>query len=211
MNNTNEAVIIWKSTDDNPKAVTPAGDPFMVIKKARGYYYYAERGGQDSIAFILYNAETNQVGLISESKPPMDERGERKVMMTTAFGGSIDKVGSIKEICKEEVLEESGYNVSDDRISYVGETLASTQMSQIVYGYMVDITGLTPGKTEADIQNDAQDAKDPDEFIHNKVIWLSYDECMTNSDWKSIWILAKMYWENMKKVSDEIDSMNPNG
>ena len=209
--NEHEAEVIWKSTDDNPKAVTPAGDPYMIIKKARKYYYYAERGGQDSLAFILYDAETSKVGLISESKPPMDERGNRKVMMTTAFGGSIDKDIPIKEICQEEVLEESGYSVPLDKISFIGETLVSSQMNQVCYGYMIDVTGLTAGKTEADIQNEEQNLKDPDEFINNKVIWMSYDECMTNSDWKSIWILAKMYWESMKKVSDELDSVNPNG
>lgn len=192
-----EAEIVWQSPE-----TTPAGDPFMTVKKARKYYYYAERGGVNSIAFILYDQETNKIGLIYESKPPLDEAFNEKKMMVTAFGGSIDSDNTPDEICKIEVLEESGYDVPQDKIICVGTTLVSSQMNQGCVGYLVDVTGLTPGKTEADIHNDAQDAKDPDEFIHNKVIWMTTDEVMANNDWKSIWIFAKAYYSSQKKEND---------
>ena len=34
----------------------PNGEPFLSVKKARGYYEYSERPGMDSIAFILYDS-----------------------------------------------------------------------------------------------------------------------------------------------------------
>ena len=174
------------------KGKAPNGEPFLTVKKARGYYEYSERPGKDSITFILYDEDTNQFGLIYESKPPMDERMGEKVMMTTAFGGSIDMEHTYQEICKIEVLEESGYDVPLDRITSVGTTLVSTQMSQLMEGFLVDVTGIKKThQAEYEVSSEEQDAKDPDEFNRNRVVWLGSEEVMQNDDWKSIYIMFK--------------------
>jgi len=190
--------IVWQSTE-----TTPDGKPFMSVKKARGYYYYAERGGRDSIAFILYDEETGSLGLIKESKPPMDEEFNQKHMKVTAFGGSIDMDKTPEEICQIEVLEEAGYNIPMENIVYIGKTMVSTQMNQSCFGYMVNVTGFTPGKTEADIHNEAQIAKDADEFSHNEVVWVTENEIMDNNDWKSIWIYSKMYFASVRHIIEK--------
>ena len=183
-----QAEKIWHS-----KEVTPAGDPFMRIKKARGYYYYAERGGVDSIAFILYNDDTEEFALIRESKPPVDEKLGCCAMMTTAFGGSIDMNCSAEDICITEVREESGYDVTSDNVKFVGKTLVSTQMSQECFLYLVDVTGLKKTHlTEFETSVSQEQAlKDTGEFSGNSVEWMSVDEVMENSDWKSIFIMMK--------------------
>lgn len=185
-----ENEVLWESPEK-----TPNGDPYMKIKKSRGYYYYAERGGIDSIAFVLIDKNNEKpYGLIYESKPPLDEIYKEKHMRITAFGGSIDMGDTkLEEICKIEVLEEAGYNIGLDkeRINLVGGTMVSTQMNQICYGFAVDVTDLISGKTEADYKNEVQILKDPDEFIHNKVIWMNKKELLSNDDWKSIWIVCK--------------------
>jgi len=199
-----EAEVVWQS-----EGKTPDGNPFMTVKQARGYYYYAERGGKDSIAFILYDSSSEKpFGLIYESKPPMDETRGEKVMMTTAFGGSNDMKASFEEICQIEVLEEAGYKVSLDAIVSCGTTLVSTQMSQGCVGFIVDVTGLEAGKTEADIKNEAQEAKDPDEFCNNKVAWMNLEEVMSNNDWKSIWITSKVIFSSIKNqyMNMEVES-----
>jgi len=191
MDTKNKATIKYES-----KGKTPAGDPFMSVKVARGYYEYAERGGQDSIFFILMdrnyegNRETKYC-LINESKPPMDERFNREVRMTTAFGGSVDMDCPLKEICQIEVKEESGYEVPMDRIDHVGETMVSTQMSQLANGYLVDVTGIE--KTcKAEYESKPSNAlSDPSEFSGNSVIWMTEEEVLANGDWKSIYIIAK--------------------
>jgi hypothetical protein len=167
---------------------TPAGDPFMTVKQARGYYQYAERGGQDSIAFILFDANVQKFALILESKPPMDERMQEEVKMTTAFGGSIDMGDDVtyREICQTEVKEESGYVVPLENIFDCGKTLVSTQMSQLCNGFLVDVTGIE--KTEI-AEYETKDKND--EFNGNEVRWLDASEVMENNDWKSIWIMAK--------------------
>ncbi len=197
MGNRHKAEILWESEEKNEQ-----GEPFLTVKKARKYYIYSQRAGTDSIAFILIDNDLNLVGCISESKPPFDERFNEKHMGITAFGGSIDKDLSYIEICKEEVLEESGFYVDIDRITYEGETIVSSQMNQVCHCYSVDITGLKSGDTEADIFNSIleQDAiKDVDEFKHNKVVFKTPDEVMNTGDWKTIFLYTKMKYRKEQK------------
>ena len=175
------------------KGTTPAGDPFMTVKKARGYYEYAERGGVDSVAFVLLKNDIDCWGLINESKPPRDEIEKERVMMTTAFGGSCDdKSLTPHQICKIEVEEESGYEVSDERIHFVGETLVSSQMSQMCHLFLVDVRGLTKTK-KAEYENsvsEIQAKKDENEFSKNSVVWMDEEDLIENMDWKSITIMT---------------------
>jgi len=74
------------------KETNEEGKPFLTIKKAIGYYTYAERLGINSVAFILYDKNKSDCfGLIYENKPPLDEVNKKEMKLTTAFGGSIDK------------------------------------------------------------------------------------------------------------------------
>ena len=190
--NTHQAEVVYES-----KGCTPAGTPFMSVKRARGYYEYAERGGQDSIFFVLYDKMTDKFALIYESKPPMDERENREVRMCTAFGGSIDMGDDYCniEICQTEVAEETGYEVAIERITSVGKSLVSTQMSQMAEGFFVDVTGI-PKTLEAEYEkaaSEAQAEKDANEFSGNDVLWLSKEEVLANGDWKSIYVIAKYF------------------
>lgn len=182
------------------KGKTPNGKPFMSVKRARGYYEYAERGGQDSIFFILYDKKNDKWALINEAKPPLDERQNTKVMMKTAFGGSIDMDNKTpQEICQVEVLEEAGYDVSLDNITFVGKTLVSSQMSQMALGYFVEVTGIEKthkAEYELDV-SETQHLKDPDEFSRNSVFWMTPEELVENSDWKSIFIMTQSAYKNL--------------
>jgi len=172
---------------------TPDGNSFLTVKKARGYYEYSERGGKDSIAFILIDKNKEKYCLIDESKPPLDESLRCKVMLTTAFGGSIDMDKTQKEICQIEVLEEAGYGVPLQNIHFVGKTLVSSQMSQICYLYAIDVTGFEKTHlTEFEkVVSEDQNKKDPSEFSNNSLVWMSLEEVMENNDWKSIFIITK--------------------
>lgn len=195
MKNKFKAEVLYES-----KGKTPAGHPFLTVKQARGYYQYAERGGQDSIFFILFDNDTRKFALIYESKPPMDEREQKLVYMTTAFGGSIDmeETTTYQEICQTEVREESGYVVPLDKIKSIGKTLVSTQMSQMAEGFLVDVTGIKKTvQAEYELTPDEeQKAKDENEFKLNKVVWMDIDELMENDDWKSIYVWTKAVYKN---------------
>lgn len=165
-----KAEVIWKS-----KETTPNGDPFLTVKKARGYFYYAERGGVDSVAFILYDKATGLFGLIRESKPPLDESAGFPVSMLTAAGGSIDSDMPYKTIVRAEVLEEMGILVSTKDIICTGNVLVSTQMNQRCWTYIVKVDNPTIGPSEED----------------NELVWCSEDTIMSLFDWKAINIIAQ--------------------
>ena len=165
----NAPEIMWQS-----KETTPNGDPFMTVKKADGYYYYAERGGIDSIAFILFDSKVNKYALIRESKPPMYERNV--TTMVTAFGGSIDMDKSTKEITQIEIKEEAGYDIALEDINFVGSVLVSTQMNQKCHLFLADVSNYEQSN---EIESGTE------------VVWMTKDEIKCIYDWKAISILAK--------------------
>ncbi len=167
-----EIETLWASEEKNHN-----GDSYLKVKR-NGVYVYSERVGVNSVAFILFDNSTKKFGLILEYKPTLDTH------VLTGFGGSIDKEVSYQEICQEEIAEESGYEVSLDKIHSIGQTLVSSQMNQICEGYLVDVTGIE--KTlEAEYETEGE------EFANNKIKWLDADELMDNSCWKSCWIFVK--------------------
>ena len=166
--------ILWQSEGKNPLN----DKPFITIKRADGYYLYSERAGVDSVAFILIDKNKNKIGLIQEIKPPLYERGIKRLV--TAFGGSLDKNICLEKIVIEEVKEEAGYNVDDKDITYIGETMVSTQSNQMRKGYIVDVT------------NAKFVGADEDE----KIVWLNTKQLFDNSDWKSIFIYTKWIYLN---------------
>jgi len=154
---------------------------FLKIKRADGWYLFAERLGIDSVAFILYDEnKTKPFCLINEIKPPLYERGVKR--LTTAFGGSLDKNKHMDYIVKDEVEEEAGYHIADnemDRIEYLGKVFVSTQMNQFVHLYFVNVTGLKQGNQNLEKNEDGQP------------VWMSKKEILNGVDWKAITILAK--------------------
>jgi len=166
--------ILWQSEGKNPLN----NEPFMTIKRADGYYLYSERAGIDSVAFILIDNKKNKIGLIQEIKPPLYEKGIKRLV--TAFGGSMDKKDIYPEkIVIEEVKEEAGYKVDGRDITYIGETMVSTQSNQMLKGYVVDVTN-------ADFVGADED---------EKIVWLDNKELIENSDWKSIFIFTKWAYQ----------------
>ena len=191
--NEHEAEVIWESDERSPVN----GEPFLTVKKARGYYTYAERAGVDSIAFILMDEDIEKFGLISESKPPLDEFYKEKVMSLSAFGGSKDLNIPLEEICQKEVLEESGYDVKLKDIKFMNVTMVSSQMNQRCFCYIVNVTGLTPSLTEADIFNKEQENK----FKHDKVVWVTSEEIMEHGEWKSVYIMTQLAYKMEMEIS----------
>lgn len=135
---------------------------FLSIKSAANTpYFYTERKGIDSVAFILIdNNKPDRFGLTKERKPPLDHRLNTEAMLLTAFGGSNDIIDNdvyihmnedeiinhFKDLVKTEVQEESGFNVDLDRITFVSKEFVSTQMNQFCYMFVVDVTDIQQGE-----------------------------------------------------------------
>lgn len=153
-------------------------DSHFLKVKSNGHYFYAERKGVDSVAFILIDhfcEDGKKWGLTREFKPPIND------YLITAFGGSVDKTTSLTQIVIDEVKEEAGFIVREDDVAYVGKTLCSTQMNQFahLYAVFVDIKNLKARTTEDHIEK------------LSSTVWMHRDEVLRNSDWKSITIMTK--------------------
>lgn len=149
---------------------------FLTIKewvKGEQTYYYAERLGKDSIAFILRDRNTGKFGLVKEFKPPLNE------YLVTAFGGSLDKNIPQTDLVRDEVREEAGYIMAD--ISYLGRSFVSTQMNQFCYLYLADITEAK------EVPKEPQNAME----AMASIAWLTKDQILRGEDWKAITILTK--------------------
>lgn len=180
----NEESILWQSKNSK------RGIPFLTVKNNDKFNYnFAERAGKDSVAFILcdYNADPeHQYGLVKEYKPPIDQ------FLVTAFGGSLDKSLTHKEIVKEEVKEEAGYVVPLGRIHYIGKRFVSTQMNQFCYLFFVNVTGIKPT------------GRNPEDAIEalTEVKWISEQQILLGYDWKSQAIIqhlkSGLYYESNK-------------
>ena len=162
---TKEAKTVWQSDRQLRN-----GKPFLKVKEQKDGYYYVERIGKDSVAFILYDKKQYpKFGLIKEYKIPVDS------FLVTAFGGSLDKELSVKKITQEEVAEEAGYKVSLSRIKYIGKRFVSTQMNQYCHLFLVNITGLPQGEKNPQSKQEAI----------AEVVWVDKKDIINGPDWKS--------------------------
>ena len=162
---------LWTSDAKNADGV-----PYFKVKQTDKWYIFGERLGKDSLAFILYDKESQEFGLIHERKPPLGT----DVFRTTAFGGSFDKDIEMADICIEEVKEEAGYTIQRGNLDYLGQVLVSTQMNQMCHLYLVDVTGLEAG------ERDLQEGE-----YGSKVVWMPLQRVLNLQDWKAPTIIVK--------------------
>jgi len=172
------------------KIFSSYGD-FLSIKSAETTpYFYAERKGIDSVAFILVDrSKEKPYGVVNERKPPLDERSDGLAFLETAFGGSNDiidlesyyqlneneKISHLLEIVKNEVREEAGYLIETHDITFISKEFVSTQMNQWCYLFSVNVSGIVQG--EKDPQNETE--------AMATVVWKSLDEVKKMNDWKT--------------------------
>jgi len=155
-------------------------DDWLSVKK-KDNYFYAERKGVDSIAFVLFDINLNdlkRIGVIKQYIPPFGK------FMTTAFTGSIDKdyyKDDLRVLVQEEVLEESGFNVELQDIKFYGKFLVSTQINQFCYLFGVTVNKNLQGE---------RTTTNPTE-LQAELVWLELPEVIQLEDWKTILVVTK--------------------
>ena len=104
-----------------------------------GGYYFAERAGRDSVAFLLHDETRGDAawGVLSQWHGPL------RRFVTGAYTGSLDKPGlGLADIVQEEVVEEAGYRVGPERIDYLGAQPVSGKCKEECHLFRVDVAGL---------------------------------------------------------------------
>ncbi len=161
---------VWASPAKNALGV-----PYLSVH-TNGRFYWSERAGVNSVAFVLGRENQDGVrefGIFNEPKPPITPDGASEtVFVPTAFGGSLDSEKTPFEIVKAEVKEEAGYSVLDENIHDLGVALLSSQMSQRVHLYFIEVT---------EEQFTGRDPQTAGEASAN-VVWLESIEDIINID-----------------------------
>lgn len=158
---------------------TSPGD-WIKIKKVNNFYY-SERKGIDSVAFVFFATnleDTKRIGLLKEYKHPVNKA------IVGAFGGSIDDEKyheDLRTLIQDEAMEEAGFKVELEQISYYGKFIVSTQMNQFchLFGISVDKT-LQGEKTTTN----------PEE-LSSEVVWVEIPDITELEDWKAFLIVTK--------------------
>ncbi len=166
-------------------------------------YYFMERAGVDSVAFILFDANKGEecFGLINQY------RGQFGVYQKGCYTGSLDKPElTIDQIVIEEVKEEAGYEVTEDNLCFIGHECCGSQSNERVHLYLVNVTGLEQKELEP-------------ESIHEENtdnLWMCETELMFCDDWKAklillsckrLEILSRKEQENSGELEVEIDDL----
>lgn len=169
--------IVWESPKKNK-----LGQPFLTVKQ-EGRYYFSERAGIDSVAFILYDRKIDKFCAVNERKPPLDETKEdNKAFLVTAFGGSLDEADCTPlEIVIREAKEESGSDITADDILSLGSVMVSTQSNQFCHLYLVFVNADKMGDTDPQNEIEAEATLE----------WFDKSDYCNYQDWKLITIIAK--------------------
>jgi len=135
------------------------------------HYFYSQRNGKDSIRFILYDkTRPKPFGLLEHL-----ESSQNKVLRS-AYSGSNDKDKPLIEICKEEVTEESQFDLEDtNRITLVRPMGLGSQTNEIAHLYLVDVEGLSEAPMHPE--------NEWEENVNHP--WLSLEEVKEQGDWAS--------------------------
>jgi len=143
-------------------------------------YYFSERLGRDSVAFLLYDRnelEKPYVALEQYHSP-------RRMFQKGAFTGSLDKGLSPDATAIEEIAEEAGYRISSERLHSVGKQFVGCNTNESVYLFIGDVTGI------------ARNKKNPDNVWEENthLLQMSKDEIFKFCEWRAI--LCMMLWES---------------
>lgn len=122
-------------------ALAPNGEPFMRMRKNNKGFYYAERVGVDSVAFVLKDGAN--YGLLR------CRQGATGVVANRAFTGSMDMENpSPIEALKTEAREEAGYDIDFQDTEFYGIYEVGHMTNEEVLLFLVNVTGKTPHEVE---------------------------------------------------------------
>ena len=153
---------------------------WLKVKRSGGFVY-SERKGIDSVAFILIAmnaADERRIGLIHEYKNPIGR------FLNSAFGGSIDDEkfhDDLRTLVKEEVVEESGFEVGIESIEYHGKVMVSAQSNQFCHLFSVEVDKLKQGDKTTTNPAEQRDS----------LTWITMREVPDLEDWKAQAIILR--------------------
>lgn len=148
-----------------------------------GWFYFVQRLGKDSVAFVLYDSDKGFGILKSYSSP-------YKQFVLDAFTGSLDKPeNTILQTLIEEVKEEAGYTVVKESCTPVGKYKVGTSTNEHVYSFLIDVGNMK------------QEKKEPENIFEQNtdILWMDYDSVLKDSNigWRAKMIIQDADRKNL--------------
>lgn len=133
-------------------------------------YFYSERLGRDSVAFLLYdkNAPDKPYIALSQFHSPQGR------FVKGAFTGSLDKNLTPEQTTVEEIEEEAGYTVTEAQLTKVGEQPVGANTNETVHLFVGDVTNIV--RKEKNPENCWE--------LNTHLIKMSKDEIFRFCEWK---------------------------
>ncbi|WP_345992586.1 NUDIX hydrolase [Sulfurimonas sp. HSL-1716] len=104
--------------------------PLLIHYKQNGIHRTWEAvKSHDSVSILLYNTDLDTFVIVKQFRPPVLLSNETDGMMYELCAGIVDKELSLKEIAKEEILEECGYDVPLEKIEEITSFYTSVGIS----------------------------------------------------------------------------------
>lgn len=109
---------------DNFKVAKLVGNKFLFPLKVTYEQNGKEKSWEvvkahDSVAILLYHTEKKKFLLVKQFRAPVYLSDPSKTFTYELCAGIVDKNLSLKEIAKEEVYEECGYNIKEENIEKI--------------------------------------------------------------------------------------------
>lgn len=188
-----------------PVFLSPGSKKYITVKRIGNSqpdpsdYYYVERAGVDSVAFLLLD----RLHFLPDQKtsyPTMvyqvltQWHGPTNKFRTGAFTGSLDKDKPLNEIVADEVNEEAGFflNGQHDRIIFMRSCILCGNSNETVHLFLVDITGLSQQPRPAENIFEANTQR----------TWMTQQQIFSETeDWKAHMIVHAHRYQLMSGTS----------
>ena len=160
--------------------------PWLELRVSSRQFYFAQRKGINSTAALCYRKSKHGFEFLMRYQPlPVLELKNyklNKALYPCPITGSLEPKETPEQNAIKEVFEESGYKISKKNIVDCVLATASTQMNEVVFHFLVDLTGIKQTKKdlgdgsyfEGISENKWVSQKELESILHsNKELYLS--------------------------------------
>jgi len=176
-------------------------DEYLKIKKCEFLeYYYIEKKGIDNISVVLFDKDTNQIGLINEGKLAFNERDNVDLSFkTSSINGSLfeditekeylslnfnEQLDITKEITIKKIHEKCGYEIQ--KLNFINRNIFSYNKNEYVWSFIAEVDRYS--NIHKDVEDEISDVY--------TTLWFNFEDLSLLEDGKFKAILFDYFIQN---------------
>ncbi|UUD37196.1 NUDIX domain [Mycoplasmopsis californica] len=121
---------------------------WISVHKSEKGFIYCQRKSVNSIAALLYKKVDNEKLFLVHYQPlpEVEEKTKFDDCFPSTVTGAIEEGEKPVECVIREIQEETGFKVTKKHIKASSVSIATTQMNEKVFNFLVDVTNLEQGE-----------------------------------------------------------------